>query len=67
MSDDEEVLLEAMTILNETDAAILLRFDVGVEAWIPLSQISKIYRTTPPVICVKEWIVRKKDLEAYVV
>lgn len=52
------------TALRETDAAILVRFDDGVEAWVPKSQIdddSEVYaKDHDGTLIVTHWLATQK-------
>lgn len=57
-----EVKLDGIEIVHETDNAILIRY-ADIEDWIPLSQVSKITRHIEPgrsSIVAAEWILNKK-------
>lgn len=66
MSYSKWVHFDFDEIKDETDKALLVRFDGGREEWVPLSQIadSGDYRAgdRDGTISLTEWIVRKKDL-----
>lgn len=59
-----DVTVEGLTIVRETDNAILVQHE-GDEHWIPLSQVSKITRTTnkgQDTVTMTAWIAGKKGL-----
>lgn len=64
MSRDETHTEENVTLLRETDKAILIEVR-GEEMWIPFSQIDEITRY-PSVsavdVVMKRWIAREKGL-----
>ncbi len=53
------VKLRVIDIVRETDRALLLRFESGLEAWFPKSHILE---TEGDTITVSEWIARAKGL-----
>jgi len=51
------------SVEQETENAWLIEFEPGMQVWIPKSQCEEPDGT----IEVKEWLVKKKELEEYIV
>ncbi len=50
------------SIEQETEHALLIEFEPGVQHWIPKSQSEEPIKNT---LAVKEWLVIKNELEGY--
>lgn len=70
----ERVKIECLKVLADTNKAVLAVFDIeadgiGVEVWIPLSQVHEVVRAGPEgaFIVMTPWIAKEKGLEDLVV
>ncbi len=62
----KEVELMYDSIKHETEEAMLVEFEPGVEEWLPKSQCNEISIDNVEVITVPEWLMEEKGLEAYI-
>ena len=63
---DSDIHLTGLTILRETDNAILIETDDGTEYWLPLSQVNRITRGKvrgQDEVWASKWIVEKKEID----
>lgn len=61
----ESVTFEGVTLVRETEKAILVTFPEEGELWIPLSQVHKLERSKVKggdKITVSQWIAEQKGL-----
>lgn len=58
-----DVTLTGLTILRDSDKAILVQMEDGKELWLPLSQVKEIHRTKEKgadSVVISDWIAKQK-------
>ena len=54
------------SIKHETEEAMLVEFEPGIEEWLPKSQCDEITIGSVETITVPVWLMEEKGLESYI-